>query len=385
MSTGSHTRPAPADPPLRLLIAGGGTGGHVYPGLAVAEAVRRLDPEAAILFAGTRRGLEARLVPAAGFDLACVPASGFRGMGVAARLRFIANMVRGVGAGLRLLGRFRPDLVLGTGGFASLPLGAAARLRGVPLILQEQNAIPGSTNRLLGRWARRVYLGFDEARTFFTAERCVDTGNPVRTAFLDAMEEAGRADDGNRPLHLLVFGGSRGARTLNTAVRESAVRWRGRDDLRIVLQTGVDDHAEVAAAYAGAEHVRVEAYIDDMPAVLRWADLVVGRAGAMTLAELAVAGKPAVLVPFPHATDDHQTRNARAREAVGAARVLPDADCDAETLDALVSELVADPVRLAAMAADSAAAARPGAAMEIATDLMRLSGRLPERGEDLVP
>lgn len=385
MSRGLHRRPAPTDPPLRLLITGGGTGGHVYPGLAVAEAVRRLDPDASILFAGTRRGIEARLVPASGFEIVFLAASGFRGLGLAARARFAGNLVRGGLSSLALLRRVRPHVVLGTGGYVSLPVAGAARLLGVPLALQEQNAIPGSTNRLLGRWARRIYLGFAAAAAHFPAGRCRDTGNPVRAAFLDALDGARAEPLADRPLNLLVFGGSRGARTLNAAVGGAAARWRERGDLRLLLQTGDEDHAEIAMAYAGVEHARVEAYIDDMPAALRWADLVVCRAGAMTLAELAAAGKPAVLVPFPFATDDHQTRNARAREAAGAARLLPDADCDADALDAIVSELAADPGRLAAMAADSAAAARPGAAMEIAADLMRLTGRLPEPGEDLVP
>ncbi len=385
MSRGPQPRSAQTDPPLRLLITGGGTGGHVYPGLAVAEAVRRLEPDASILFVGTRRGIEAKLVPAAGFELAFVSASGFRGLGLAARVRFLVNLARGGLGSLGLLHRFRPDLVLGTGGYVSLPVAAAARLRGVPLALQEQNAIPGSTNRLLGRWARRVYLGFDAAAAHFPAGCGLDTGNPVRAAFLDALDAGMSAPRDGRPFRLLVFGGSRGARTLNTAVRDAAHRWRDRDDLELRLQTGEDDHAEVAAAYAGAGRVRVEAYIDDMPAALRWADLVVCRAGAMTLAELAAAGKPAVLVPFPYATDDHQTRNARAREVAGAARLLSDADCDAAALDALVSALAADAGRLETMAAASAAAARPDAAMTIAADLMRLTGRLPEPGETLVP
>lgn len=372
---------APHDEAPRLLITGGGTGGHVYPGLAVAEAVRRLDPASRILFVGTRSGIEAQLVPAAGFELAFVRASGFRGLCAAARLRFVWNLVAGFWTSLRLIRRFRPDVVLGTGGYVSLPVGAAARLSGVPLVLQEQNAVPGSTNRVLGRWARRVYLGFEDAAPHFRVGLTETTGNPVRAALLTTLAHAGQRPDGAAPaeaFRLLVFGGSRGARTLNRAAVAAARDWSGRTDLRIRLQTGRDDLETVARAYADAPHVNVTPYIDDMPAALHWADLVVSRAGAMTLAELAASGKPAVLVPFPHATDGHQLRNAQAREAAGAARLLVDEACDGEALVAIVDRMRADPGGLARMADASRALARPGAAAVIAADLIRLV----EHGDD---
>jgi len=363
------------------MITGGGTGGHVYPGLAVAEALRRRDPDADILFVGTRRGLEARLVPAEGFEIAFVRASGFRGLGLGARLRFGLNLIAGFWSSLRLIRRFRPHVVLGTGGYVSLPVGAAARLSGVPLALQEQNALPGSTNRVLGRWARRVYLGFEAAAAHFRDGLAETTGNPVREALLSALARAGEAPDGAAPaadFRLLVFGGSRGARTLNRAAVAAARTWRGRTDMKIRLQTGRDDLDPVTRAYADAAHVSVTPYIDDMPAALNWADLVVSRAGAMTLAELAASGKPAVLVPFPHATDGHQLRNAQARETAGAARLLADEACDGEALVAVVDRLRADPAGLARMAGASRALARPGAAAAIAADLARLA----EHGDD---
>ncbi len=378
---------ASLEQPLRLMISGGGTGGHVYPGLAVAEALRRLEPTSRILFVGTRGGLEAELAPKAGFEIAFVRASGFRGLGAMARLRFLWNLAAGFWGSLRVIRRFRPDIVLGTGGYVSLPVGAAARLMSVPLALQEQNAVPGSTNRVLGRWARRVYLGFAEAAVHFRSGLPDDTGNPVREAFLSALASAGETAAGavpGRPFRLLVFGGSRGARTLNHAVVAAAQDWARRTDLQIRIQTGRDDLETVAQAFADADHVSVTPYIDDMPEALHWADMVVSRAGAMTLAELAAAGKPAVLVPFPHATDNHQLRNAKAREEAGAAFLLMDELCNGEALAGVVDGLRGDPAGLSDMAAASRALARPEAAMKIATDLMRLSGRLPARGGECV-
>lgn len=386
MTSVRHTRPEPGDGSLRLLITGGGTGGHVYPGLAVAEAVQRLEPGARILFAGTRQGIEAHLVPASGFDIVFLAASGFRWLGLGARLRFVANLVRGFFTSLGIIRRFGPHVVLGTGGYVSLPVAAAARVLGVPLVLQEQNAVPGSTNRLLGRWARRIYLGFTEATGFFRADRCLDTGNPVRAAFLESLDGGNpTVAQADRPFHLLLFGGSRGAKTLNRAATDAASAWQTPADVHIRLQTGVDDFETVREAYAAADHVDVTPYIDDMPAALGWADLVVSRAGAMTLAELAAAGKPSVLVPFPYATDNHQLRNAKAREDTGAAFLLLDELCDGEALSAVVSQLRRESGRLETMAAASRVLARPDAAMVIASDLMRLTGRLPEPGDDLVP
>ena len=386
MTSVRHTRPEPGDGPLRLLITGGGTGGHVYPGLAVAEAVLRVEPGARILFAGTRRGIEAQLVPASGFEITFLAASGFRGLGPGARLRFVVNLVRGFFTSLGIIRRFGPHVVLGTGGYVSLPVAAAARMLGVPLVLQEQNAVPGSTNRLLGRWAKRIYLGFTAAIRYFRVERCLDTGNPVRAAFLESLgggdPSAARAA---RSFHLLLFGGSRGAKTLNRAATDAAPAWTALTDTHIRLQTGVDDFETVRDAYAAADHVEVTPYIDDMPSALDRADLVVSRAGAMTLAELAAAGKPSVLVPFPYATDNHQLRNAKAREDAGAAFLLMDELCDGEALVAVVSQLRVEAGRLTKMAAASSDLARPDAAMAIASDLMRLTGRLPEPGDDLVP
>jgi UDP-N-acetylglucosamine--N-acetylmuramyl-(pentapeptide) pyrophosphoryl-undecaprenol N-acetylglucosamine transferase len=373
---------------LRILLTGGGTGGHVYPGLAVAEQLRKLAPEADIRFIGTRRGLEATLVPRAGWPFSAVAASGFRGMGMVARLRFLVNFALGGLESLALLARWRPAVVLGTGGYVSAPVIAAARLLGITCAVQEQNAIPGSVNRLVGRWARRAYLGFTGAAKWFPAGICVATGNPVRGAMAAAGSVARPARDASsNARHVLVFGGSGGAATLNRAVCAAASGWDTRPGLTMLVQTGPRDHAATAAAVAAAApsgNLVVVPYIDDMAGELSRADLVVCRAGAMTLAELHCLGKPAVLVPFPHATDDHQVRNARDCEQAGAAVVLLDAECDGPRLAAAVESLLGDPARLATLGTAAHALARPLAANVIAGDLLALAGHPAGRAEPVL-
>jgi len=366
---------------VRVLITGGGTGGHVYPGLAVADSLRRLVPAADVRFAGTRGGIESVLVPRAGYRLHTVPASGLRGLGHKARALFVLNFLGGVGRSLGLLLVWRPAVVLGTGGFVSAPVMTAARLLGVPCTLQEQNAIPGSTNRLVGRWARRIYLGFGVAAKFFRAGVCRTTGNPVRQAFLAAAAGGGIASGADPALanfgqpgrRVLIFGGSGGARTLNNAVQAAGAQLPETAGAAFLIQTGKSAVETVHASLA-SERIRVTAYIDDMAQALLWADLVVCRAGAMTLAELQVVGRPAVLVPFPHATDNHQLHNAQDLENAGAALVLKDEDCSGSALATIIGELLADPTRLRDMATAARSQARPQAATEIARDLLELAG-----------
>ncbi len=375
MSTGHQGHPS--SPGIRVLITGGGTGGHVYPGLAVAEALLQLVPDAQVRFAGTRRGIESVLVPRAGYRLHMVPASGLRGLGHKARLLFLLNFVAGFLRSLMLLLVWRPAAVLGTGGFVSAPVMTAARVLGVPCTLQEQNAIPGSTNRLVGRWARRIYLGFGSAAGFFKAGVCRSTGNPVRQAFVAATGDTAEIGDelgafGRPGRRVLVFGGSGGARTLNDAVRAAATQLHEMAGTVFLVQTGKAEYEPVREALT-SDTIRVTAYIDDMAAALLWADLVVCRAGAMTLAELQVVGRPAVLVPFPHATDNHQMHNARDVEQAGAALVLADENCDGTTLATMVNELLNDPDRMKNMAAAARLLGQPAAATNIARDLLELA------------
>ncbi len=363
---------------VRVLITGGGTGGHVYPGLAVAEALQDLAPEVEVRFAGTTRGIESVLVPRAGYRLHTVPASGLRGLGHKARFLFVVNFIGGLLRSLALMVSWRPAVVLGTGGFVSAPVMSAARMAGVPCALQEQNAIPGSTNRLVGRWTRRIYLGFGAAAEFFKQGICRTTGNPVRQGFIEATgagatQGSELADFGQPGQRVLIFGGSGGARTLNNAVREAASELQNLKTAAFLIQTGKAD-AEAVAEVAAAGHVRVTPYIDDMAAALLWADLVICRAGAMTLAELQVVGRPAVLVPYPHATDNHQFHNASDLEKAGAALVLADENCDGTALVKFLHELLEAPERLQTMAEAARNLGRPQAARDIALDLLEMAG-----------
>lgn len=368
-------------PGVRVLMTGGGTGGHVYPGLAVAEALQELVPGAEIRFAGTERGIESVLVPRAGYRLHTVPASGLRGLGNKARLLFLLNFMGGFMRSLALMIAWRPAVVLGTGGFVSAPVMTAARVLGIPCTLQEQNAIPGSTNRLVGRWSRRIYLGFGVAASYFRQGICRATGNPVRRAFVAATENTATDNDDKNELfsfgvagtRVLIFGGSGGARTLNNAVKQAATSLPEIAEAVFLVQTGKADYEAVKSAVA-SPRIRVTAYIDDMAAALLWADLVVCRAGAMTLAELQVVGRPAVLVPFPHATDNHQFHNASDLEKAGAALVLADENCDGTTLTENVGKLLSDEPQLQMMAAAAKKQGRPAAATNIARDLLELAG-----------
>ncbi len=352
-----------------FLFAAGGTGGHVYPALAVAEALSARCPQARIHFVGGRRGIEGRLVPAAGFPLTRLPAAGLRGGGVLGAVRFCVTFAAGLVGSIVLILRTRPDVVLATGGYASAaPAVAAAALRR-PVWIQEQNAVPGSTNRVLARFAERIYVAFEEARGAFARAHAVERlPNPVRSSILRSAGQPSTAQDYTAfGLHpgvptVLVFGGSRGARSLNRAVREGWPRIAQATRWQLLAQTGGEEadavRRAVGAAQSGAagappgapSRACVLAYIDRMDQAYRIADLVVCRAGALTLAELAALGKPAILVPFPHATDDHQTRNAQAVAAAGAARVVPDAQMDGTALAELLQQLEGDPAVLEQMA-----------------------------------
>jgi UDP-N-acetylglucosamine--N-acetylmuramyl-(pentapeptide) pyrophosphoryl-undecaprenol N-acetylglucosamine transferase len=380
----SNQRDSAAKPSRpRVMITGGGTGGHVYPGLAVAESLVRFAPNIELRFVGTKKGLESVLVPRAGHHFATVPASGVRGLGGKARFLFLINFLAGFLRSVGQLLAWRPAVVLGTGGYVIGPVMAAARVLGIRCVLQEQNAVPGSANRLAARWAEKVYLGFAAAEKYFRRGRTQVTGNPVRAAFAAGAstsfaegESPGAGSGGAPGNRVLVFGGSGGAGTLNRAMGEGAEQWLADPDRHLLVQTGPKDLETVRTAYAHAadDQVRVEPYIQNMAAALDWADLVICRAGAMTLAELQMMGKPAILVPFPHATDNHQLRNAEDCAEAGAAIVIEDADCTPESLFATAKTLLGDTDRLAAMGHAAREMSRPDAAEVIALDLLTLIG-----------
>jgi len=355
----------------RIVIAGGGTGGHLYPGLALADALTARGLE--VTFVGTAGGIEARVVPQSGYALHLLPGRQLRGGGAGGAALALGTAVSGTARGLRLLGELRPALVAGVGGYASVAVVLAARLRRIPTVLLEQNVIPGAANRTLARIAQRVCVGFAESVGYFPVGRAVHTGNPVRAGLL---HRAVRAPEVERTrLGLLVFGGSAGARQVNRAVLE-ALRILGPSvrSLEIVHQTGTADVDEVRAGYAALERpARVEAFIADMGTAYAGADIVVARAGAMSCAEITAVGLPAILVPYPHAADDHQRANAEVLVRAGAAEMILDRELSGERLAEALGALVRDPERRARMATQARACGIPDAAERVASECMRLA------------
>ena len=346
------------------MIAGGGTGGHVFPALAVADELRRRTKEAQITFVGGQRGLETRLVPQAGYPLRTLRMSGLKGATVTARVAAAGMAGAALVRCLAWMARERPHLVIGVGGYASGPAVLAARTLRVRTMILEQNHFPGATNRWLAPRVDAVCVPSEAARRRLGG-RGIVTGNPVREAFT----RIGSPPD--RPvLSLLVFGGSRGARSINRAMVEALPALAHMVPVpAIVHQTGPDELEAVRAAYAGFPSLasaHVAAFLDDMPRRLADADLVVARAGATTLAELAAAGRPAILVPYPHAADDHQRLNAEAVAEVGAAVSILDRELSGARLAGAVAELAGDRARLRRMGEAARTLARPDAAARIA-------------------
>ena len=360
---------------MRLLIAGGGTGGHLYPGIAVAEELLQRDSGHSVLFAGSGRGLEARVLPHLGLPFTAVRAAGLVGTGLRGALRSVAMLVLGFADAVRVLRGFRPQACLGVGGYVSFPVVALARLRGVPSAVQEQNAWPGLANRALARFIQRVYAGDPEAARHFPARKTRVTGNPLRRALSTAAPYAPpRSGDAAR---ILVVGGSQGARALNEAV-PAAIASLARP-AEVLHQAGPANAGAVEERYGGRPGVRVVGFIEDMESAYAWAHLVVGRAGALTVAELAAAGRPAILIPFPHAAGGHQEANARAAERRGAAVCILEAALKPEggqrgrPLAGALEELLGEPDRLERMARAAADSARRDAAQVIVDDLIELA------------
>lgn len=353
------------DPRSTFVMAGGGTGGHVFPAVAIARAIRRRRPEARVVFVGTRKGFEAVIAPREGFPIEFIAASGFVGRGASAQARALGDLARGLWQARRILARERPAAVVGVGGYASLPVLGAAALARVPALVQEQNAVPGVANRIGARLARATAAGFEDACRRLPG-RCVWTGNPVRSEFFEipAIRNPGR--------RILLFGGSQGARVLNSALSEAASRLTAAE-VEVLAQTGEKEAPTLRAALGRYAAVRVVPFIHDMADALGRADLAVCRAGALTVAELCAAGRPAILVPFAAATHAHQEENARALERAGAAVVVPEAELSGERLAAAVTGLLDDPERLRRMGEAARSLARPGADERIVDLVMEIA------------
>jgi UDP-N-acetylglucosamine--N-acetylmuramyl-(pentapeptide) pyrophosphoryl-undecaprenol N-acetylglucosamine transferase len=330
---------------MRTIIAGGGTGGHLFPGIAVAREIQRRSKDAEVLFVGAEQGIESRLVPQEGFPLRCLPAGSMKGIGWLARVRNLVATVKGIRGAKKILKEFRPAVVIGVGGYASFPMLGAAILKGYPRIIMEQNAVPGLANRMLGRWVDFAAVT-DPATSSYFGSRAVVTGNPIRPQFKSIEDKNHRP-----PYHVLVFGGSQGARAINAAVKDMLpllADWKGQ--LRFTHQTGESQLEETRAAYAAAGFdADVRAFFGEFHQKYAEADLIISRAGATTVAEIKASGRAAVLVPFPFAADDHQTRNAESMVTEGAAMMISNADLNGQKLASTIRSLLSDIPRLQEM------------------------------------
>jgi len=358
----------------RVVVAGGGTGGHLYPGIAVARELQAQHPGTTVTFAGTARGIESRVVPREGFELDVIRSAGLKGKSLGTRLRGAALLPLSALDAWRLVSRRRPDLVIGVGGYSSGPVVATAALRGIPTLLLEQNAVPGLTNRLLAPLVRAAAVTYETTLPFFRGKGFV-AGNPVRAEFLRPDDH--RLDGApGAALRVLIFGGSQGARAINVACVEAAPKLAASaTPLAVTHQTGERDLEMVREGYrrAGLD-ARVEPFLYQMDREMNDADLVICRAGATTLAEITASGKPSILIPLPTATDDHQRKNADVLARVGAAEVIDQRDLSGNRLAVRVMAMAADPAGRRVMGQAARTLARPDAARTIVARAVALMG-----------
>ncbi len=359
---------------MNVLIAAGGTGGHIYPGIAVAQEIMRRDAKSTVRFVGTARGLENRLVPQAGFELSLIDSAGLKNVSLVARMKGLAILPKSFVSARRVIREFKPDVVVGAGGYVSGPVVLMAAFLRRPTLVMESNALPGWTNRVLARFVNRAAVSFEQALPYFRGKGVV-TGNPVRREFFEIP--AKHREPGK--LSLLIFGGSQGARAINEAMvaalpllQELPVA------LRIKHQTGPADFEKVKAAYTAAgwdEKADVRSYLDNMMNDFAEADLVICRAGATTTAELIAAGKASIMVPFPYAADDHQRKNAEALQAAGAARMIVQQELSGERLVKEIRDLSQDPSQIDRMEEASKGLAHGDSAVAATNLIEELAGK----------
>jgi len=350
---------------MKLIIAGGGTGGHLFPGIAVAEEFLARSPENEVLFVGTSRGIEARLLPKLGYPLALISASGMKGLGTAKKVLSAGRLLYGYAQSRKILKEFRPDLVLGVGGYASAPLVLAARGMGIRRFIHEQNALPGLTNKILGRFVDGVFLSMPESAGSFPKKITLMTGNPIRKEILWGFQE--RVRSAGDTFSVLVFGGSAGANRVNLALLEALPHLESvKARLRITHQTGEKDMARVREGYrALGFQAQVFSFIDNMSAAYGAADLVICRAGATTIAEVTACGKGCIFIPYPHAADDHQRKNAESLLKRDAGFMILEEDLTGEHLAGEMLGLMEHPERLAEVERNARSLAQLDAAQAI--------------------
>jgi UDP-N-acetylglucosamine--N-acetylmuramyl-(pentapeptide) pyrophosphoryl-undecaprenol N-acetylglucosamine transferase len=358
----------------RIIITGGGTGGHLFPGIALAQAMINTLPRCEVLFIGTERKVDRNGLANMGFKAISLKGLGIKGKSPMAKIKAILFQPVALFQAARIIRKFRPDLVFGVGGYISGPVILAARLLGATTCIHEQNSIPGLANRILGRIVHRVFVSLPGSENYFPASRVVFSGNPLRSAILEKASESRRKEDGVS-MTLLVLGGSQGARPLNSLMLEAAEgSFAGLTPLpHIIHQTGMHDENRVREKYiALGITARVQAFFTDMAEVYGAADLAVSRAGATTIAELTACCKPAILVPVPHAADNHQEMNGRYLVEAGGAVMFRQAELDGNKLGEEIKRLLSDRKRLAEMAARAGKAAKPGATGTIVTECLKL-------------
>lgn len=361
---------------MTIVIAAGGTGGHLYPAVALARAFLQEDSGTTILFVGTVRGLESKVLAHEGFELAMISAAPVMGKGVIEAARGLLSLPLSLWQCLKILRGRGADLVIGVGGYTSPMMVLAAALMRIARVILEPNAYPGMANKAVGSFAQRVFLAFESAAPSFDRHKILVVGTPIRKEFVERLSQDGATVPAAGPQRLLIFGGSQGAKAINSAVIEGLPELMKRHpQISVIHQTGEADHGRVAEAYRRAGlSAQVTPFLFDMPSALRSADLVVARAGAMTVAELTACGKPAILIPLPQAIYDHQMHNARAMEAAGAAVVIPQTELSGARLTDAATAILDDPERLRRMSDCSRGMRRIDAADAIVRECYALIG-----------
>jgi UDP-N-acetylglucosamine--N-acetylmuramyl-(pentapeptide) pyrophosphoryl-undecaprenol N-acetylglucosamine transferase len=368
---------------MNVVVAAGGTGGHLYPAIAIAREFLRRDPATRVVFVGTTRGIETTVLAHEGFELDLISAKPVMGKSMTDVLRAVGTLPLTLWQSFRVLAKRKADLVIGVGGYTSPMVLLAAFVRRVPGVLLEPNAYPGMANKVVAPLVRRIFLAFETTAQFFDRARVRVVGMPVRQAFLEQTRDTGTSDT-TRACHLLIFGGSQGAKAINSAVIEALPYLKAISGLRITHQTGQSDHALVTDAYrTSGLDAKVVPFLYDMPAVLRSADLVVSRAGGMTIAELTVCGKPAILIPLPTAIYNHQALNAQVMESAGAAVVLCQTDLNGARLARAITGILEKPEHLRTMSTNSFAMRRTDAAEVIVRECYDVMGRRHETNRSI--
>jgi len=368
---------------MRIILSGGGTGGHIYPALTIIRAIEKAVKSCDVLFVGTQKGLEADIIPKEGYDFTTIDVRGFERSFTFQNLATIFKTVGSVWESQSIIRNFKPDVVIGTGGYVCGPVLLAASILGIPTLVQEQNVIPGVTNKILSRFVKKIALGYDDAAKHFSnQDKVIYTGNPIRSDVMSASREEGIQAlglDFNKKT-ILISGGSRGARSINQAMIHVHQFFAGRKDVQLLHVTGKNEYNGIVGNlqqrgidFASAGNISIKPYLYDMPYALAAADLAIFRAGAIGLAELTARGIPSILIPYPYAAENHQEFNALVMKNNGAAEVILDKELSGEKLLTAVNSLIDDNSRLSSMALASKKLGRPQAADEIAQIVIGLS------------